>query len=193
MMGCRSNQQICRRPKIPIISECKKTPKNVPIDFYRLEWFNKRYHSEKLMAANLSKVAFLPEKDLPPKGKKHPNERLGDLSFNYKYWDLTIKDYEIEPRAPESIERDSDAGNLSYDESVDLDAANSQLDVDNGLFKKKIIELEQGEIELEPEENDEEFEESQEVAGDVIMSDVWELSGRKFQHFQTDYYEEDEW
>ncbi|MBW0571460.1 hypothetical protein O181_111175 [Austropuccinia psidii MF-1] len=145
------------------------------------------------MAADLSKVAFVPEKDLPPKGKQHPDERLGDLSFNYKYWDSTIKDYEIEPRTPESSERDSDAGNLSDDESVDLDAANSQCDVDNRLVNKQIIEMEQGEIELEPEENNEEFEESQEVAGDVIMSDAWESSGRKFQHSQTDYYEEDEW
>ncbi|MBW0535867.1 hypothetical protein O181_075582 [Austropuccinia psidii MF-1] len=193
MMGRRSNQQIRRRPNIPIISEFKKTPKNVPIDFYRPEWFNERDHSEKLIAADLSEVAFVPEKDLPPKGKQHPDERLGDLSFNYKYWDLTIKDYEIEPKTPKISERDSDAGNLSDDESVDLYASNSQRDVDIHLFNKKIIKMEQGVIELEPKENNKEFEESQEAEGDVIMSDAWESSGRKFQHSQTDYYEEDEW
>ncbi|MBW0559535.1 hypothetical protein O181_099250 [Austropuccinia psidii MF-1] len=173
--------------------ELKKTPKNVPIDFYRPEWFNERDQSEKLMAADLSEVAFVPAKELPPKGKQHPNERLGDLSFNYKYWDSTIKDYDIEPRTLQSSERDSDAGNLSDDESVDLDAANSQCDVDHHLVNKQIIKLEQGEIELEPEENNKEFEESQGAAGDVIMSDAWESSGRKFQHLQTDYYEEIEW
>ncbi|MBW0514432.1 hypothetical protein O181_054147 [Austropuccinia psidii MF-1] len=144
MMGHRSNKQICRRPKIPIISEFKKTPKNVPIDVYRPECFSDRDHSQKLMGADLSEVLFFPVKDLPPKGKQHPNERLGDICFNYKYWDLTIKDYKIEPRTPKSSERDSDAGDLSDDESVDLDASNPHHDVDNHLVTKKIIELEKG-------------------------------------------------
>ncbi|MBW0525314.1 hypothetical protein O181_065029 [Austropuccinia psidii MF-1] len=139
MMGRRFNQRIRRRPKIPIIPRFKKTPKNVPIDLYQPEWFNDRDHSEKLMAANLSEVSFVPVKDLPPKRKQHPDESLGDISFNYKYWDLTIKEYKIEPRTPESSERDSDAGDLSDDESVDLDAANPHHDVDNHLVTKRII------------------------------------------------------
>ncbi|MBW0466263.1 hypothetical protein O181_005978 [Austropuccinia psidii MF-1] len=100
------------------------------------------------MAANLSEVAFVPVKDLPSKGTQNPDERLGDISFNYKYWDLTIKDYKIEPRTPDSSERDSNAGDLSDDESVDLDAANPHHDIDNHLVTEKIIELEQGEIDL---------------------------------------------
>ncbi|MBW0478136.1 hypothetical protein O181_017851 [Austropuccinia psidii MF-1] len=193
MMGRGSNQQICWRTTIPIISEFKKTPKNFPIDFYLPEWFKDRDHSEKLMAADLSEVAFVPVKDLPPMGKKHPNERLGDISFNYKYWDLTIKDYKIEPRTPDSSERNSNAGDLSYYESGDLDTANPHHDVDNHLVTKQIIELERGEIELEPEEHNKEFEESQEAGGDVIISDAWDYRGRESQHSQMDYYEEHKW
>ncbi|MBW0489005.1 hypothetical protein O181_028720 [Austropuccinia psidii MF-1] len=157
MMGCQSNQQIRRRPKIPIISEFKKTPKNVPIDFYRPKWFNEQDHSQKLMVADLSEVAFVPVKELPPGGKQHPDERPGDISFNYKYWDSTIKDYKIEPRTPQSSDRDSD------DESVDLDTAMAQKYVDNRLVNKEIMEIEKGEIELEPEEIDENYEENQDA------------------------------
>ncbi|MBW0540372.1 hypothetical protein O181_080087 [Austropuccinia psidii MF-1] len=85
MMGHRSQQQIRRRPKIPIISEFEKIPKNIPIDFYRPEWFNEKDHSQKLVVADLSEVAFIPVKDLLPGTKQHPNEILGNLSFNYKY------------------------------------------------------------------------------------------------------------
>ncbi|MBW0469314.1 hypothetical protein O181_009029 [Austropuccinia psidii MF-1] len=193
MMGRRSNQRIRRRPKIPIISEFKKTPKNVPIDFYRPEWFNKRDHSQKLMVADLSEVAFVPIKELPPGGKQHPDERLGDISFNYKYWDSTINDYEIEPRTPQSSDRDSDDDSLGDDESVDLGTEMAQKDVDNRLVNKEIMEIEKGEIELEPEEYDEDYEENQEAGEDVIMSDAWEASGKKVQPSRMEYFEEDVW
>ncbi|MBW0471091.1 hypothetical protein O181_010806 [Austropuccinia psidii MF-1] len=92
MMGLRSQQRICQRPKIPIISKFEKTPGNVPIDFYRPEWFNERDHSQNVLAANLSEVAFALVKDLPPGTKQHPYKRLGNLSFNQKYWESTIQE-----------------------------------------------------------------------------------------------------
>ncbi|MBW0490855.1 hypothetical protein O181_030570 [Austropuccinia psidii MF-1] len=76
MMGHIPNQQVCRRPKKPIISDFEKTPKNIPIDFYQTEWFNEKNNSEKLLASELSEVAFVPVKTLPP------DKRLGDLSFD---------------------------------------------------------------------------------------------------------------
>ncbi|MBW0558917.1 hypothetical protein O181_098632 [Austropuccinia psidii MF-1] len=87
MMGRRSYQQIHRRPKKPIFSKFEKTPKNIPIDFYRPDWFNKKNHSQKIMVADLGEVAFVPTKNLPPGSKEHPDERLGDLTFSNKYWD----------------------------------------------------------------------------------------------------------
>ncbi|MBW0495594.1 hypothetical protein O181_035309 [Austropuccinia psidii MF-1] len=66
MMGHRENQQVRQRPKKPIISDFEKTPKNIPIDFYRPEWFNEKNHSEKLVAADLSEVSFVPVRNLPP-------------------------------------------------------------------------------------------------------------------------------
>ncbi|MBW0522464.1 hypothetical protein O181_062179 [Austropuccinia psidii MF-1] len=157
IMGCQSNQQIRWSPKIPIISKFKKTPKNAPIDFYRPKWFNEPDRSQKLMVADLLEAEFVPIKELPPGGKQHPNERLGYISFNYKYWDSTIKDYEIEPRTSQSSNKDSNDGSLGDDESVDLDMAMAQKDVDNHLVNKKIMEIEKGEIELEPEEIDEDY------------------------------------
>ncbi|MBW0480010.1 hypothetical protein O181_019725 [Austropuccinia psidii MF-1] len=86
MMGRKANQQARRRPKEPIFSDFEKTPKKAPIDFYNPKWFNERNHSEKLIASELSGVAFVLVKDLPPGAKQHPYERLGDISFSFKYW-----------------------------------------------------------------------------------------------------------
>ncbi|MBW0553235.1 hypothetical protein O181_092950 [Austropuccinia psidii MF-1] len=81
MMGRRSNQRVRQRPKKPIISDFEKTPKSIPIDFYRPEWFNQKNHSKKQIVADLSEVAFVPIRDLPP----GPNEQLGNRSFKQKY------------------------------------------------------------------------------------------------------------
>ncbi|MBW0589591.1 hypothetical protein O181_129306, partial [Austropuccinia psidii MF-1] len=178
MMGRRSQQQICQRPKIPIIYEFEKTPRNVPIDFYRPEWFNERDHSQKVVASNLSEVAFVPVKDLPPGTKQHPDERLGNLGFNIKYWESTIQEYKIEPGTPDSSERDSEDG-CSDDESVDLNAPNANRDVDNNGLSEEFIYNGESDLELDEEDYDNEMEENQDkVGGDVVISDAWETRQR---------------
>ncbi|MBW0537050.1 hypothetical protein O181_076765 [Austropuccinia psidii MF-1] len=137
-MGLRSQQQIRQRQKIPIISKFEKTSRNVPIDFYRPEWSNEKDHSQKVVAANLSEVAFVLGKDLPPGTKQNPNKRLGNLSFNQKYWESTIQEYKIKPGTPNSSERDSKAGCSDY-ESVDFNVPNANCDVNNNGLSEEFI------------------------------------------------------
>ncbi|MBW0585027.1 hypothetical protein O181_124742 [Austropuccinia psidii MF-1] len=120
---------------------------DVPIDFYHPEWFNNRDHSQKIWAASLSKFAFVPVKDLLAGSKQHPDERVGDMTFNYKYWESTIKDYEIKPGTPESSDRDSDADSEA-DKSVDLDATNTQRDVENQVLSEEFIYNGESDLEL---------------------------------------------
>ncbi|MBW0565002.1 hypothetical protein O181_104717 [Austropuccinia psidii MF-1] len=126
LMGWRSNQQICQRPKIPIISDFENIPKNIPIDFFRPEWFNQKNHSKKQIVADLSEGAFVT-----------------------KYWHSIIKEYKIESDSPDSIDKYSVTSSIG-DESVDL---NVEHDVYSNFLKKEIIKSEKREVELEPKEN----------------------------------------
>ncbi|MBW0547017.1 hypothetical protein O181_086732 [Austropuccinia psidii MF-1] len=184
MMGRRSNQRIRRRPKKPIISDFEKTPKNIPIDFYRPEWFNQKNHSEKQIVADLSEVAFVPIRDLPPGPKQHPDEQLGDRAFNQKYWHSTIKEYEIEPDSPDRSDSYSVASSIG-DESVDLDAEH---DVDNNLLEKEIIKNEKSKVELEPEEN----ERREYINEDVVMTDAWDSRFTR-RNWRMEGFEDDTW
>ncbi|MBW0575203.1 hypothetical protein O181_114918 [Austropuccinia psidii MF-1] len=167
MMGHKANQRVCRRPKEPIFSDFAKTPKNAPIDFYKPKWFNERNHSENLIAAELSGVAFVPVKDLPPGAKQHSDERLGDISFSCKYWESIIKDYEIDPGTPESSEEGS-VGSSIGDESIDLDAARGECDVDNNFLEEPTLENGESEPELMEEENETRYQKNE----DVVMVDA---------------------
>ncbi|MBW0556723.1 hypothetical protein O181_096438 [Austropuccinia psidii MF-1] len=172
MLGCRSYKQIRQSPKKPIISEFAKTPKNIPVFFYRPEWFNERNHSEKMIVADVGDVAFVSVKDIPSGLKEHPDERLSNCPFNNKYWNLTIKDYEVEPDTPE----DSDDYSISISDSnemIDLDE-NNQLDVDQNLVEQDIIKHEQREVELV-----DEVEDVNEKDGDVLMADAWDMRSQK--------------
>ncbi|MBW0473788.1 hypothetical protein O181_013503 [Austropuccinia psidii MF-1] len=121
---------------------------NIPIDFYRPEWFNQKNHSEKQIVADLSEFSFVPIRDLPPGPKQHPDEQLGDWAFNQKYWHSTIKEYKIKPNSPDRSDSYSVASSIG-DESVDL---NEEHDFDNNLLEKEIIKNEKSKVELEPEE-----------------------------------------
>ncbi|MBW0577920.1 hypothetical protein O181_117635 [Austropuccinia psidii MF-1] len=185
MMGHRANQQVRQRPKKPIISDFEKTPKNIPIYLYQPEWFNEKNHSEKLVAADLSEVAFVPVKNLPPGSKEHPDKRLGDISFNYKYWESTIKDYEINPRTPDESESQSVGSSLD-DNSIDLNAATGERDVDNNLLEKEIIESGKGETKLLEEENNVAIKNCE----DVVMLDAWDSRLARGNWRMNNYYDD---
>ncbi|MBW0478219.1 hypothetical protein O181_017934 [Austropuccinia psidii MF-1] len=145
----------------------------------QLEWLNKRDHSQKIWAANLSKVAFVPVKDLPSGSKQNPDERLGDMTFKNKYWESTIKDYTIEPGTPESSDRDSDADSKA-DKSVDLNATNAQHDVDNQFLSEELIYNGETDLELFEEEEDDEADQNQANCGeDVLFSDACDPHNRR--------------
>ncbi|MBW0505835.1 hypothetical protein O181_045550 [Austropuccinia psidii MF-1] len=145
MMGCKANQQVCRRPKEPIFPDFEKNPKNTPIDFYKPKWFNERTHSEKLIAAELSGVAFVP------------------------YWEPISKDYEINPGTPESSEEGS-VGSSIGDESIDLDAARGECNVDKNFLEEASLENGESKPELMEEENETPYQKNE----DVVMVDAWD-------------------
>ncbi|MBW0537867.1 hypothetical protein O181_077582 [Austropuccinia psidii MF-1] len=95
-----------------------------PLTYINLNGSTKRDHLQEIWASDLSRVAFVPVKDLPPSSKQHPEDWLGDMTFNHKYWESTIKDHKIKPGTPESSDRDSDADSKA-DKIVDLDAKNN--------------------------------------------------------------------
>ncbi|MBW0542273.1 hypothetical protein O181_081988 [Austropuccinia psidii MF-1] len=118
-----------------------------------------------MIAADVGDVAFVSVKDIPSGSKEHPDERLSNRAFNNKYWNLTIKDYEIEPDTPE----DSDNYSISISDSnemIDLDV-NNQLDVDQNFVEQEIIEHEKREVELVDE------------VEDVLMADSWDMRSQK--------------
>ncbi|MBW0462098.1 hypothetical protein O181_001813 [Austropuccinia psidii MF-1] len=188
MMGRRSYQRIRRRPKKPILSKFEKTPKNIPIDFYRPEWFNEKNHSQKIMVADLGEVAFVPTKNLPPGSKEHPDERLGDLTFSNKYWDSVSKDYQIEPGTPENSDSVSLASS-DGDESIDLDAAANERDVDNNLVEEELIKHEESEVEFAEEEKDSVSQNDE----DVLMFDAWETRKNNREERRNSFEDEGGW
>ncbi|MBW0567957.1 hypothetical protein O181_107672 [Austropuccinia psidii MF-1] len=134
------------------------------------------------------RVAFVPVKDLPPGTKQHPDKRLGNLSFNQKYWESTIQEYEIKPGTPDSSERNSE-DSCSDDESVDLNAPNANRDVDNNGLSEEFIYNGESNLELDEEDDHNEMEENQDkVGGDVVMSDAWETR-KRVNWQQEDMYE----
>ncbi|MBW0492173.1 hypothetical protein O181_031888 [Austropuccinia psidii MF-1] len=169
MMGPKYNQQVCQRPKKTIFSNFEKTPKNIPIEFYKPKWFNERNNSEKLIAAGFSGVAFVPVKDLPPREKQHPDERLSNLSLSCKYWESISKDYEIEPGTPESSEEGSVESSIG-NESIDLYAARGECNVDKTFLEEPSIENGESEPELMEEENESCYQKNE----DVVMVDAWD-------------------
>ncbi|MBW0529205.1 hypothetical protein O181_068920 [Austropuccinia psidii MF-1] len=128
------------------------------------EKFNKRNHSEKLIAAELSWVAFVLVRDLPPGAKQHPDEQLGNLSFSCKYWESIRKDYGIEPGTPKSSE-EGIVGSSIY-----LNAARGKCNVDNNYLEEPSV----GNGEIEPELMEEENESCYQKNEDVLMVDAWD-------------------
>ncbi|MBW0483342.1 hypothetical protein O181_023057 [Austropuccinia psidii MF-1] len=113
------------------------------------------------------------------------------MTFNHKYWESTIKDYKIETGTPESSDRDSDADSKA-DKSVDLDATNTQCDVDNQFLSEEFIYNVESDLELFEEEDDEANQNQANCGEDVIMSDAWDPRNRRENHRMDDF-EENMW
>ncbi|MBW0543604.1 hypothetical protein O181_083319 [Austropuccinia psidii MF-1] len=144
MMGRQSYQRICRRPKKPIFSEFEKTPKKIPIDFYRPEC--------------------------------------------NKYWDSVIKDYQIDPGTPANSDSVSLASSDGY-ESIDLDAAANERDVDNNLVEEELIKHDESKVEFAEEERDSVIQNDK----DVLMSDAWETRRNNHRERRNSFEDEGMW
>ncbi|MBW0538120.1 hypothetical protein O181_077835 [Austropuccinia psidii MF-1] len=168
-VNAHSDDEYNTKTGLYIIKALPYRSENATAFFQRLDSKMAENHSEKSVAADLSAVDFVPVKNLPPGSKEHPEERLGDISFNYKYWESTIKDYEINPRTPDESESQSVGSSLD-DNSIDLNAATGERDVDNNLLEKEIIESGKGETKLLEEEKDVAIKNCE----DVVMLDAWD-------------------
>ncbi|MBW0500594.1 hypothetical protein O181_040309 [Austropuccinia psidii MF-1] len=94
------------QPKVPMITKLEETPKNPPIDFFDLKWFNKLPDSQKVSVADSQKVAFVPAEQNKESKAIHPNERLSDRAFNDKYWESLTSVYDLSHELSQSSDDD---------------------------------------------------------------------------------------
>ncbi|MBW0588437.1 hypothetical protein O181_128152 [Austropuccinia psidii MF-1] len=115
--GKRSQQQerVCVKETNPLI--CNHAPKALAINCYDPGWFNEQSESQKHVIADSFYVTFLPNAAHSIRGKKHLDEKLGDLSFNDKYWDIITKLYYLSHK----IEPEEEILQNDDEESIDLD------------------------------------------------------------------------
>ncbi|MBW0475912.1 hypothetical protein O181_015627 [Austropuccinia psidii MF-1] len=83
------------RPEVPIISTVRGTPKNLPINFYKPEYFNKLTPDERWRAADFSQVAFLPANSYITDEMVLPGMEMPDQAFSNKHWATLTAQYDI--------------------------------------------------------------------------------------------------
>ncbi|MBW0493839.1 hypothetical protein O181_033554, partial [Austropuccinia psidii MF-1] len=116
------------RPRVPINSKFKKTPKRVPVDFYPPKWFNNLDHAQRFSIANTRQVAFIPTNDISMSKHLNPDENLRDKAFNEKFWHVVTEPYDLSHEIVESSEDDDDEDDserneLSDGDIIDLDSS----------------------------------------------------------------------
>lgn len=117
--GKTTRRRICKLPKKPILSDLKKAPKNLAIDFYDPVWFNQLQMGQKRLVANTGAVAFLPNAAQSLAPVRHPDEKLGDKVFTGKYRDIICEPYELSDDEDAFDDNEDESGS---DTSIDLEA-----------------------------------------------------------------------
>ncbi|KAA1113444.1 hypothetical protein PGT21_031647 [Puccinia graminis f. sp. tritici] len=108
-----------------------KAPKRMPLDFYDVNWFNKKLPAQRQALANLDLVAFLPN-PLDSFRFKDPIEKAGNTRFVEKCWDAATKDYNLDfLEKPDAEEASDDEGDSDYGGSIDLENTDGDDDDDN--------------------------------------------------------------
>ncbi|PLW50635.1 hypothetical protein PCASD_00670 [Puccinia coronata f. sp. avenae] len=91
----KRKRRVRKLPKIPLMSSCTLAPSNLPIDFYDPTWYQSLTPAQQQKIPDTQSIAFLPDagQSLMPKNQRHPDEKLSDLSFTRKYWDILVEPY----------------------------------------------------------------------------------------------------
>ncbi|MBW0552475.1 hypothetical protein O181_092190, partial [Austropuccinia psidii MF-1] len=108
-------------PAVPINPKFKKTPKQVPVDFYPPKWFKNLDHAQRFSIANNRKVAFIPTNDISMSKPLNPDENLCDKAFNKKFWHVVTEPYDLSHEVVESSEDDDDKDDSAINELSDGD------------------------------------------------------------------------
>ncbi|EGG01262.1 uncharacterized protein MELLADRAFT_92532 [Melampsora larici-populina 98AG31] len=113
-----------RLPKVPVPSSFTRAPRDLPIDFYKANWFNKLPSGQKRLIPDATQVAFLPDasQSLFPSPQTHPDERLSDKLFTAKYLNVYLPSYELydEDQVDEESEEGSDVESVVDRENVKM-------------------------------------------------------------------------
>lgn len=125
--GKTARRRIRKLPKVLVLSEFKRPPKNLSIDYYDPSWFNQLLPDQKRSIANIDTVTFLPNAAQSLSAVLHPDEKLGDKVFAGKYCDILVEPYELSDEEEDFEDHDKDSGS---DTSIDLEAESDGEDED---------------------------------------------------------------
>ncbi|MBW0536351.1 hypothetical protein O181_076066 [Austropuccinia psidii MF-1] len=142
--GQRAQQRVRRQPKIHIPSMFSKAPKQLPINFYDLEWFNNLDNAEQLFVADTAHISFLPaSKNQATQKLNHPDEKLGDTALNSKYWEQISEEENLyHELAQRTDDKESGyGGDMSSDlEESDINLEGSDFDKEEGESDMDVME-----------------------------------------------------
>ncbi|MBW0520933.1 hypothetical protein O181_060648 [Austropuccinia psidii MF-1] len=111
------------RPIVPIRSASTKVPRNMPLDFYHPDWFNKCNYAQRSSMENSKQVAFVPLSIVKMSKNIHPDENLCNKAFNEKYWEEVTQPYDLSHEGAESSGNDdenSEENEYSNGDIIDL-------------------------------------------------------------------------
>ncbi|MBW0493199.1 hypothetical protein O181_032914 [Austropuccinia psidii MF-1] len=105
------------QPIAPIRSASANVPRNMPLDFYRPDWFNKLNYAQRSSIANSKQVAFVPLSIVQMSNNIHPDENLFNKAFNEKYWEAVTQPYDLSHEGAESSGNNDDDDDESSEEN----------------------------------------------------------------------------
>lgn len=132
--GKASRRRIRKLPKVPIASEFKRAPRNLPIEFYDPTWFKQLAPGQKRLMVDSENVALLPDASQSLLPTRHVDEKLSDARFTAKYLDAITEPYELTDEEGEEVEDEEDEEEEDEDEELNSQDEEAKEEEDDGLF-----------------------------------------------------------
>jgi len=105
-----------------------KAPKNMPLDFYDVNWFNSKLPAQRQNLADLDSVAFI-KNPMQSLMFTDPTEKLGNTRFVESRWDEATKDYNLDFLEQQDSDSPSESDEASdYGASIDLSQTDGEED-----------------------------------------------------------------
>ncbi|KAG0147110.1 hypothetical protein CROQUDRAFT_656400 [Cronartium quercuum f. sp. fusiforme G11] len=141
VMGIKTQKTPRFLPRVPIASEFVMPPKQLPLDFYNLVYFNKLQPLEKLKIVNTREVVFFPDVKRHLLPRRDSEEKLGACEFTKRYFLECSQRYELEDPT-ESKDNDVGNGEQHVDDdkaeangdSIDLECPSAGSDEEDAYF-----------------------------------------------------------